>query len=73
MLTANFSGGLTVTVEATTVLKNTQHFFVSTDADVTLLGAETNLPGRLLLSDSQLRGRQEGRQEVGKPVDTSGA
>jgi hypothetical protein len=52
MLTANFSGGVTVTVQATTVLQNTQHFFVGTGPGAaTLLSASTNLPGRLVLSD----------------------
>ena len=51
-LIANFSGGLTVTVQATTVLQNVQHFFVGTGPGAaTLLSASTNLPGRLQLSD----------------------
>lgn len=49
-LTATFSTG-TFTVGATTVLSNTQHFYVTTTGSATLLGAATNLPGRLLLSD----------------------
>jgi hypothetical protein len=53
-LTATFStdsGTLVFVVGATTVLSNTQHFFVSTGEGATLLSAETNLPGRLVLSD----------------------
>lgn len=53
-LTATFSvAGVneTVTVGATTVLNNTQHFFVSTLEGATLVNASTNLPGRLVLSD----------------------
>jgi hypothetical protein len=50
-LTAFFSGGLTVTTGASAVNNNTQHFLVGTTGDVTLLNAETNLPGRLVLSD----------------------
>ena len=46
----DFSGGLTVTADASAVNKNTQHFFVETTGTVTLLDAETNLPGRLVLS-----------------------
>jgi hypothetical protein len=37
------------TVTASTVLNNTQHFFVI--ASGALISAETNLPGRLVLSD----------------------
>lgn len=50
-LTANFSGGLTVTTGAGAVNQKTQHFFVSTTGGATLLSASTNLPGRLVLSD----------------------
>lgn len=50
-LTANFSGGLTVTTGPASVNKNTQHFFVSTTGGATLVGASTDLPGRLVLSD----------------------
>jgi hypothetical protein len=50
-LTASFSGGLTVTTDPSAVNKNTQHFIVETTGDVTLLDAETDLPGRLVLSD----------------------
>jgi hypothetical protein len=49
-LTATFDTG-TFVVGATTVLANTQHFFVTTSDAATLLGASTNLPGRLVLSD----------------------
>jgi hypothetical protein len=51
MLTASFSGGVTVTIGAGAVNQNTQHFFVSTTGGATLLTASTNLPGRLVLSD----------------------
>ena len=50
-LTAYFSGGLTVTVGPSAVNKNVQHFIVQTTGGVTLLDAETGLPGRLVLSD----------------------
>lgn len=55
-LTANFSGGLTVTTGAAAVNQNTQHFFVSTTGGATLLSASTNLPGRLVLSDFECDG-----------------
>ena len=51
MLTASFSGGVTLTTGPEKVLANTQHFYVSTTAGATLLNATTNLPGRLQLSD----------------------
>ena len=51
MITANFSGGVTVTKGAGAVNQNTQHFFVSTTGGATLLSASTTLPGRLVLSD----------------------
>jgi hypothetical protein len=51
MLTASFSGGMTLTTGPEKVLANTQHFYVSTPAGATLLNATTNLPGRLQLSD----------------------
>ena len=49
-LTATFDIG-SVTVGASTVNPNNQQFFVTTAEAATLLGAETNLPGRLVLSD----------------------
>jgi hypothetical protein len=49
-ITVDFSGGLTVTAGASGVNKNMQHFFVQTTGVVTLLDAETNLPGNLVLS-----------------------
>ena len=52
LLEATFSSptGL-VTTGPSSVLNNTQHFIVQTTSGATLLGAETNLPGRLVLSD----------------------
>jgi hypothetical protein len=58
-LTATFntpSGTLVITTGATTVLNNTQHFFVSTPGAATLVTASTNLPGRLQLSDFECDG-----------------
>ena len=49
-ITVYFSGGLTVTEGADAVNKNMQHFHVQTTGVVTLLDAETNLPGNLVLS-----------------------
>src|SRR5262245_45626810 len=49
-ITVYFSGGLTVTEGADGVNKNMQHFHVQTTGVVTLLDAETNLPGNLVLS-----------------------
>jgi hypothetical protein len=50
VLEATFSGDF-VSTGPSSVLNNTQHFIVETTGDQTLLGAETNLPGRLVLSD----------------------
>lgn len=50
VLTALFSTG-TCTVSPSKVNASTQHFYCSTSGNSTLLGASTNLPGRLLLSD----------------------
>jgi hypothetical protein len=47
-LSASFSGGVCV-VDASTVLKSTQHFYCT--APGTLTGASTDLPGKLVLSD----------------------
>ena len=47
-LTAYFTGG-NCTVDASAVNKSTQHFYCT--APGTLLGASTNLPGKLVLSD----------------------
>jgi hypothetical protein len=48
-LTAEFSDGTVWTVEASKVNASNQHFYVESTG--TLLSAETNLPGRLVLSD----------------------
>lgn len=48
-LTATFSDGTMWTVAASSVNKNTQHFFVESAG--TLESASTNLDGRLVLSD----------------------
>jgi hypothetical protein len=48
-LSATWSSGNTCTVSATKVLGSTQHFYCT--ASGTLLGASTNLPGKLVLSD----------------------
>ena len=48
-LTATWSSGDTCTVSPSVVNNNTQHFYCT--AAGTLLSAETNLPGRLVLSD----------------------
>lgn len=48
-LSATFSSGDSCTVSPSSVLNNTQHFHC-TGAGA-LLGATTNLPGRLVLSD----------------------
>ena len=48
-LNAYFSGGVVITVGPSAVNKNTQHFHVVASGD--LLGASTNLGGRLVLSD----------------------
>jgi hypothetical protein len=48
-LAAAWSSGNTCTVSASTVNKNTQHFYCT--AAGTLLSASTNLGGRLVLSD----------------------
>lgn len=49
-ITVFFSGGVTVTAQASSVNNNTQHFFVETTGTVTLLDAVTDLQGRLVLS-----------------------
>ena len=59
-LTAWFSGGVVETTGPEKVLANTQHFYVQTDAGATLLNAETNLPGRLQLSDFTCDGGKKG-------------
>ena len=48
-LSATWSSGNTCTVSPSTINKNAQHF--NCIASGTLLGASTNLPGRLVLSD----------------------
>ncbi len=48
-LSATWSSGNTCTVTASKVLGSTQHFYCT--ASGTLLGASTNLPGKLVLSD----------------------
>jgi hypothetical protein len=48
-LNASWSSGNTCTVSASKVLANTQHFYCTASGQ--LLGASTNLPGRLQLSD----------------------
>lgn len=48
-LSATWSSGNTCTVSPSKVLGNTQHF--NCTGAGTLLGASTNLPGRLVLSD----------------------
>jgi hypothetical protein len=48
-LTATWSSGDTCTVSASKVLSSTQHF--NCIASGTLLTAQTNLPGKLVLSD----------------------
>jgi hypothetical protein len=48
-LTAEFSGGQFWTVGPSKVNPNNQHFIVESTG--TLITAETNLPGRLVLSD----------------------
>lgn len=54
-LTAVFDDGeggtITVTVGASDVNRNMQHFYVETDGDATLVSASTDLPGKLVLSD----------------------
>jgi hypothetical protein len=53
-LTATFdtpSGTLIITVGASKVSQSNQQFDVETEGDATLVTAETNLPGRLVLSD----------------------
>ena len=60
MLTASFSGGLVLTVEASAVNKNMQHFFVETEGDVTLVDATSDLPGRIQLSDLSCDGGKKG-------------
>lgn len=49
LLNATFSDGTVWAVAPSKVLNNTQHFFVESSG--TLIDAETNLPGRLVLSD----------------------
>jgi hypothetical protein len=48
-LTASFSDGSVWVVGASSVLQNTQHFYVESAG--TLVTASTDLPGRLVLSD----------------------
>lgn len=48
-LSATWSSGNTCTVSASKVLGSSQHFYCT--ASGTLLGASTNLPGKLVLSD----------------------
>ncbi|WP_298829509.1 hypothetical protein [uncultured Piscinibacter sp.] len=48
-LNATWSSGNSCTVSASTVNKSNQHFYCT--ASGSLLGASTNLPGRLVLSD----------------------
>jgi hypothetical protein len=48
-LSASWSSGDTCTVSASKVLSSTQHFYCIGSG--TLLGASTNLPGKLVLSD----------------------
>ena len=48
-LNATWSSGNSCSVSASSVLQNTQHFYCTGAG--TLLGASTNLPGRLVLSD----------------------
>ena len=62
MLTAWFSGGPedVLTVEASAVNKNMQHFFVETEGDVTLVDATSDLPGRIQLSDLSCDGGKKG-------------
>lgn len=48
-LSATWSSADTCTVSASKVLSSTQHFYCT--ASGTLLGASTNLPGKLVLSD----------------------
>jgi len=50
----------TVTKLADKVLANTQHFTFMTSGAVTLVDAETNLPGRLQLSDFSCVGTKGG-------------
>ena len=49
-LTVSFSCG-NFMVTATTINKNVQQFFVLTSGSCTLLGASSNLPGNIQLSD----------------------
>ena len=48
-LNATWSSGNSCSVSSSKVLSNTQHFYCTGAG--TLLGASTNLPGRLVLSD----------------------
>ena len=64
-LTATFSvDGVTtlITTGPSKVLSNTQHFIVETDGDATLNDAETNLPGRLVLSDFSCDSGKKGKK-----------
>ena len=49
LLQATWSSGNVCTVSPSAVLQNTQHFYCTAAGG--LLGASTNLPGRLVLSD----------------------
>lgn len=60
-LTAFFSGGVTATTGPEKVLANAQHFYVQTNAGATLLNAETDLPGRLQLSDFNCDAAKKGK------------
>jgi len=55
-LTATFTNGTTVMVEASKVNQSNQQFFVRTEGGETLLTASTNLPGRLVISDFECDG-----------------
>jgi hypothetical protein len=48
-LNATFTDGTVWNIGASKVLANTQHFYVQSTG--TVISAETNLPGRLVLSD----------------------
>jgi hypothetical protein len=59
VLTAVFSESgntITYTTGASAVNSKTQHFNVTTNGGATLVGASTNLPGRLVLSDFTCEG-----------------
>jgi hypothetical protein len=56
VLNATWSSGDTCTVTASKVLGSTQHF--NCFASGTLLGASTNLPGKLVLSDFSCQSKE---------------